>query len=327
MFLAGDIGGTKTVLAIFESSGDALRKIREETFPSQSYTAFDTILGEFLEKESPSNLRAICLGVAGTVIDGRSHATNLPWNLDEAELAAQRGVPRVKILNDLEAAAYGVLHLRADQLCVLQAGSRGKRAGNVAVIAAGTGLGEAMLYWDGAHYQPIASEGGHADFGPTTRLEAELWEYLSAKFGGHVSWERVLSGPGVHNIYSFLRDCGHGTESREVEERMATGDPNAAIAEFGLAGTDPLCVRTLEILASIYGAEAGNMALRYVAYGGVIVAGGVAPKLLPALQKGEFTRAFSAKGRLRSFLETIEVSVALDPRAPLIGAAHYAMRL
>lgn len=327
MFLAGDIGGTKTVLALFESTDGGLRRVREKIFPSRSYPTFDRILAEFLAEEPRVTLRAACLGVAGMVIDGHSHATNLPWDLDEQALAQEIKVPQVKLLNDLEAAAYGVLHLGPDQKSVLQQGSRDGRPGNVAVIAAGTGLGEAMLYWDGTHHQPIASEGGHADFGPTAPLEVELLGYLREKFGGHASWERVLSGPGILNLYSFLRDCGHGAESPEVAEKLKTGDPNATIAGLALAGADPLCVATLELFCTLYGAEAGNMALRYVAFGGVIVAGGIAPKILPALKSGAFTRAFSAKGRPRPLLETIQVEVALDPRAPLIGAAYYAMRL
>ncbi len=327
MFLVGDIGGTKTVLALFEMRDRRLDQVDEEVYPSQSFAEFDKILLEFLEERRTSPLQSGCFGVAGTVIDGRCHTTNLPWDLDERVLAGQIGVPRVRLLNDLEAAAYGMLHLGPDEITVLKPGRSLKRSGNLAVIAAGTGLGEALLYWDGAHYVPIASEGGHADFGPTSPLEVELLQYLSVRFDGHVSWERVLSGPGFLNIYEFLRDRGDPPESPELAARLATGDKNATIAELGMAGTDPLCAATVTLFCSIYGSEAGNMALRCMAFGGVFVGGGIAPKLLPALRKGDFVRAFTAKGRFRDLLDTFEVSVALNPRAPLLGAAHYAARI
>lgn len=327
MLLAGDIGGTKTVLALFEESEGDLRKVRESTFPSRAYETFDKILLEFLASAAEESPRAACFGVAGIVVDGHSDATNLAWSLDERALGPEIGVPRVKLLNDLEAAAYGMLYLGPDERSILQAGTAGRRTGNVAVIAAGTGLGEAMLFWDGEHYHPIASEGGHADFAPTSALEIELLLYLRDKFGGHVSWERVLSGPGIHNLYEFLRDRGHGVEAPEVAEQLLQGDPNATIAGHALAGTDPLSVAAVDLFCSVYGAEAGNLALRCVATGGVIIGGGIAPKILSALTKGAFTRSFAAKGRLSPLLSSIEVSVALDPRAPLIGAAHYAARL
>jgi glucokinase len=327
MLLAGDIGGTKTVLALFEESGDVLQLVHEEIFSSQDYATFDLVLAEFLGRNPQGGLCGACFGVAGVVVDGRCQTTNLPWVLEERALADGLEVPRVKLLNDLEAAALGMLYLRPEEMFVLQPGlARGVKS-NVAVIAAGTGLGEAMLYWDGTHHHPIASEGGHGDYAPRTPLEIELLRYLTAKFGGHVSYERVLSGPGFHNIYQFLRDCGHGTESPEMAERLAVGDPNALIADLGLSGADPLCVATVELFTTIYGAEAGNLALRSVATGGVFVGGGIAPKLLPALRQGAFQRAFVEKGRYTEFMTKIEVSVALNSRAPLLGAAHYARRL
>jgi glucokinase len=327
MFLAADIGGTKTEVALFERSGDGLRLVHENRFPSKGYPTFEQILTTFLQEVPGTTLEAACFGVAGTVIAGRVHTTNLAWVLEESALASTLGVPRVKLLNDLEAAAYGMLHLGQDEIVVLQAGKPANRTGNIAVIAAGTGLGEALLYWDGTHFHPIASEGGHADFGPNTPLEDELLQYLRVKFQGHVSWERVLSGPGFRNLYEFLRDRGHAPEAPEVAARMREGDPNAVISELGLAGTDPLSTRTVELFCSLYGSEAGNMALRCLAYGGVLVGGGIAPKMLPALTKGAFASAFAAKGRFGPLLHTIEVRVALNPRAPLLGAAYYALRI
>jgi glucokinase len=327
MILAGDVGGTKTVVALFEERDDGLQLVRDGTFPSREHRSLEEILAKFLQGSSGVSLRAACFGVAGAVIEGKCRTTNLPWELDERELARAVGAPRGKLLNDLEAAAYGMLYLGEDELCVLQKGVRPKRHGNVAVVAAGTGLGEAMLYWDGERHHPMASEGGHADFAPRTDLEIELLRYLRGKCGGHVSWERVLSGPGGFNIYEFLRASGYAQEPAWLTEKLKTGDKSAILAQVGMANQDPQCVKALELFCSLYGAEAGNMALKCVAVGGVYIGGGIAPKLLPALQSGNFLRAFVDKGRFREFLEGIDVQVALNPRAPLLGAAHYALRL
>ncbi|MFL5244929.1 MAG: glucokinase [Gemmataceae bacterium] len=327
MILAGDIGGTKTVLGLFELEDNSLRLVRDGTFPSRAHATFDGILAQFLKENSSLKLHSGCFGVAGAVIDGKCHTTNLPWDLDEKDLARVTGAPRVKLLNDLEAAAYGMLFLRTDELCQLNPGGAAKRKGNVAVIAAGTGLGEAMLYWDGARHQPLASEGGHCDFAPRTDQEIGLLRYLQKKLGGHVSNERILSGPGFLNVYSFLRDTGFAPESPEIAKLMKTGEPNAAITERGLAGTDPLCTATLELFITLYGAEAGNLALKCVAVGGVFVGGGIAPKMLPVLKSGAFMRGFTDKGRFSGLMKSIEVNVALNPRAPLIGAAHYAAEM
>jgi glucokinase len=327
MILAGDIGGTKTVIAQYDSSGETLRQLRIAQFRSRDYPSLEVILAAFL-KESPGvSLRAASFGVAGPVIDGKCHTTNLPWLVDELALARAIGSPRVKLLNDLEAAAYGMLHLSPEELCILNPGSRPERRGHVAVIAAGTGLGEAMLYWDGQRHHPLASEGGHADFAPRTDQEIELLRYLRAQLGGHISFERVLSGPGFYHVYCFLRDSGYAPEPPWLTEKLQGADPNPLITQLGLAGQVPLCVATLDLFSSIYGAEAGNLALKCVATGGVFVGGGIAPKILPALKSGGFMRGFAEKGRLSELLTTMEVSVALNPAAPLIGAAHYAMHL
>jgi glucokinase len=329
MFLAGDIGGTKTLLGVFEPTDDGLKVVHEGSFPSKSYATFDAVLAEFLAGRTGPMLRAACFGVAGTVVNGRCQLTNLPWVLAEKALADGIGVPRVKLLNDLEATAFGMLTLPASDTAVLQPGASPtpSRAGNIAVIAAGTGLGEAMLYWDGTRYHPIASEGGHAEFGPTSDREVGLWQFLRKRFGGHVSYERVLSGPGFLNIYDFLKEEGTLEEPTWLAEKIQKGHANAVISEHGLAGDVPLCVETLSTFASIYGAEAGNQALRCVAVGGVFVGGGIAPKLLPALRSRSFLDSFSDKGRFEGFLKGIEVCAALNPRAALLGAAHYDARL
>jgi glucokinase len=328
MILAGDVGGTKTALGLFEPAGDGLAMLRTATFVSAEHTSLDDILAAFLGEGAPSSsLGVACLGVAGPVIEGKCHVTNLGWQLDEAMLARAIGVRRVKLLNDLEATAYGMLHLSPDELVVLNLGAQPRHAGNVAVIAAGTGLGEAMLYWDGNTYHPMASEGGHVGFAPNTDQEIDLLRFLRRELAGHVSYERVISGPGLHNIYRFLRQGEHRPEPVWLAEHLTAGDPSAAIAEAGLAGSDPVCVAALDLFSSIYGAEAGNLALKCLAMGGVFVAGGIAPKLLAVLQNGSFMRGFTNQGRFADVMQSIPVSVALNPRAALLGAAHFARRL
>jgi glucokinase len=325
MILAGDIGGTKTVIGLFEEAGDGLRSVREETYPSRGFSSLEQIVHRFLAGGGAAPaLRAACFGVAGAVVEGRSQATNLPWELDEGRLAEALRVPQVRLLNDLEATAVGMLQLGPSDRCVLQAGV--PRKGNIAVIAAGTGLGEAMLYWDGERHHPMASEGGHADFAPRNDLEGGLLAFLRKEFG-HVSYERVLSGPGLFNLYRFLRDTGEAKEPRWLGERLEKEDPGAVVSEVGLAGADPLCAKALDLFVSIYGAEAGNLALKSLAVGGVFVGGGIAPKILQRLASGGFISAFCGKGRFASLMATIPVHLSLNPRVPLMGAAAAARSL
>jgi glucokinase len=327
MILAGDIGGTKTVLALFEPDGDGLRLVRDATFPSREHATFEEILSKFSTQGPTPPIEGACFGVAGAVMDGRVTTTNLPWTLEEENLAATLSTRKATLLNDLEAAAYGTLHLSLEEKHVLNPGTSRRRRGNIAVIAAGTGLGEAILFYDGQKYQPIASEGGHADFAPQSDVEIELCKYLRKKFGGHVSYERVLSGPGFFNVYSFFRDSGHAPEPEWLAEKIQGGDPSFVVAATGLAGLDENCVAALDLFATIYGAEAGNLALKALAVGGVFVAGGIAPKILPALTRNDnFLRGFFAKGRFTDLMKNLHVSIALNPRAPLIGAAYYALQ-
>lgn len=321
MILAGDVGGTKTVLALFERYGAGLREIRDRTFPSREYPSLEVIVGEFLKEGPDRSPEAACFGVAGPVHGGKVQTTNLPWHLEEESLATATGAPRVKLINDLRAAAYGMLWLAPEEFETLHPGA-GNPRGNAGVIAPGTGLGEAILYWDGQRYHPIASEGGHADFAARSEQEIALLRYLCSKLGGHVSYERVLSGDGVHHIYAFLRDSGHAPEPAWLREKLEEGDPNATITQIGLAGEHPLCVAALELFCSILGAGAGNLALRCVATGGVFVGGGIAPKIVPALKAGSFVREFTDRGRFSEWMTAIPVRVALNPRAPLLGAAH-----
>ncbi|MHB2017679.1 MAG: glucokinase, partial [Candidatus Xenobia bacterium] len=289
MILAGDIGGTKTVLALYEVSGGRLSKKEEQSYPSRDHASLELIIEKFLGPKNGNHLEAGCFGIAGAVVAGTARTTNLPWQMEEKSLAKTLEVPRVKLLNDLEAMAYGMLHLDPDELIVLNVGK--PQAGNISVIAAGTGLGEAILYWDGERYQPIASEGGHCDFAPHTDQEIDLLKYLRKRFEGHVSWERILAGPGLHNVYDFLRDSGAFEESQALRDKLAAGDPSAAITQLGLAGENPLCAEALRLFVRLYGSEAGNLALKILSTGGVFIGGGIAPKMLPALQKGDFMEA------------------------------------
>ena len=325
MILAGDIGGTKTALALFEPDGRYLRQVRDAKFPSRDHATFDEILREFLDGGDHGPVAAACFGVAGAVLDGRVHTTNLPWTIEQAALVDSLACPSTFLFNDLEASAYAMPHLPLEQLHILNSGVSRVDRGHIAVIAAGTGLGEACLVWNGNDFEPFASEGGHADFAPQTEQEDDLLRYLRGKFNGHVSYERVLSGPGLSNIYSFLRETGHAPEPGWLADRLAQGDPSRVVSEVGLAHQDANCQATLRLFASIYGAEAGNLALKTYAVGGVYIAGGIAPKILPALIEDDaFLRGFWSKGRYMNWMKNLHVGVALNPEAPLQGSAYYA---
>jgi glucokinase len=326
VILAGDVGGTKTVLALFKPGARGLTPRGEATFPSKSAGSLEELALRFLEASGRPALRAACFGVAGAVVEGRVKTTNLPWELSEASLADALHVPRVRLLNDLEAAAYGVLNATPEALEPIQPGAARTHPATMALIAAGTGLGEAIMPWDGARHLVLASEGGHADFAPRTELEGALWEFLRREFG-HVSCERVLSGPGLQNVYRFLRQHRCEPEPAWLTERLAAGDPSAAVAEAGLAGRDPVCAEALTLFVSMYGAEAGNLALKALAVGGVFVGGGIAPKILPKLKEPHFTEAFVAKGRFGELMRSIPVYVVTEPRIPLFGAADRARAL
>ena len=324
MILAGDVGGTKTALALFELRDGALVLEREATLPSREFPAFEDAVARFLDGGTRPAVEAACFGVAGPVVNGRSVTTNLPWQLDEATLAASIPARRVRLLNDLEATGYGVLTLPPTALEPLQRGAA--RRGNMVLIAAGTGLGEALLIWDGQRHLVVASEGGHVDFAPRTDLETELLRFLRKELG-RVSYERVLSGPGLYNVYRVLRDTGGLPEPSWLHDRIATGDPSAVVSEVGLAGGHPLCVQALDLFVSVYGAEAGNLALKALAVGGVFVGGGIAPKIRAKLADGTFVTAFCDKGRFAELMASIPVSLVLEPRAALLGAAHVARGL
>lgn len=332
MILAGDIGGTKTVLALCERpAGGALRIVREAQYPCERYPSLEAILGEFLGAPgaSASNtpapaLEAACFGVAGPVADGAAKITNLPWTIAARSLSAQLGGAPVTLLNDLQATALGALALPAGAFAVLQAPAAPPAPGaTVAVIAPGTGLGESVLVADeSGRYRALPSEGGHADFAPTTDEELELLRFLRGRHGSHVSVERVLSGDGIGDLYDFVRATRGATGPGPAH--LGAGDRNAAISGAALDGTDADSARALALFAALLGAEAGNHALRTLATGGVVIGGGIPPKILPLLQSGALIERFNDKGRFAAWTRSISVRVMLEPRAALIGAAHQA---
>ena len=322
MVLAGDVGGTKTRLGLFDVKGGRLKPLVEETFPSREHTSLDEIVRQFVSKHK-SRARRACFGVAGPVRRERCETTNLAWVVDARQLAEGLGIETVTLINDLEANAYGISVLERKDFAVINGGAKDAE-GNGAVIAAGTGLGEAGLYWDGARHRPFACEGGHADFAPHNELEVELFRYLQGKFG-HVSWERVLSGPGLQNIYEFLRDTGQGDEPKSIAQEMVEGNPAAVISQAALAGSCELCVKALDLFVSLYGAEAGNLALKVMATGGVYIGGGIAPKIEHKLTDGIFLKAFVDKGRFKPFIDNIPVCIILNEKTALLGTAIHAV--
>lgn len=323
LILAGDVGGTKTDLGLFKHSAGTLELVREHRYATAQFDSLEAACADFVADGATVN--AACLGVPGPIIDGRAHATNIAWQLSSDSLSRTlKGVP-VRLINDLTAIAYGVVHLKPAEFVVLHPAENPPEHGNVAVIAAGTGLGESSLVWEDNEnkYYAVASEGGHSDFAPHGAEQIELLRFLTGEFG-HVSYERVLSGPGLWNIYRFLRRESRAEEPGWLRDEIAKGDHAAAVSEAAIAGRDPVCVHALTMFCDIYGSEAANLALKVLALGGVYLGGGIAPKILPMLTGGAFVKGFLAKGRLNEILKRIEVRVSLNPAAGLLGAAHYA---
>jgi glucokinase len=327
MILAGDIGGTNVRLALFKVDGETVRSVAEQTWRSRELASFDDGVRAFLATQQQAVLHAACFGVAGAVIGGRAHTTNLPWVLEETALNKLIGGAPVKLLNDVETTAFGMLHLPANDLAALHPEPTTSLPGNIAVIAVGTGLGEGILHWDGAAYHPLASEGGHSDFAARSDREIEFLRYMRQRLNGHVSYERALSGPGFSNLYEFARDTQIAPESATVREQLQRGDPNETITRLAMQGSDALCVAALDLFCAILGAEAGNLALKAFALGGVYIAGGIPPRVLPALQRACFWDAFVDKGRFAELLRRLPVWVNLNKQTPLLGAAHYARQL
>jgi glucokinase len=325
--LAGDIGGTKTSLAVYATQAGPRAPLAEATFPSADYPSLETLVREFLSQIDLQVERA-SLGVAGPVVGGQATITNLPWVIDEQRLQDALDLAPVRLLNDLQAIANGVPFLEPTDLHTLNEGQPA-HGGAIAVIAPGTGLGEAFLTWDGARYRPHPSEGGHADFAPNTPLEVDLLRYLLDRFD-HVSYERVCSGLGVPNIYAFLKDSGYAAEPAWLAERLAAAeDPTPVIVNAALDGERPceLCAATLDTYVSILAAEAGNLALDVLATGGVYLGGGIPPRILPALEEGRFMESFTRKGRMSKLLARVPVHVILNPKVALLGVACHGLEL
>lgn len=321
MILAGDIGGTNARLAYFQPQNGHLQLVSERVFPSREHRELGEIVVRFLD-ESGTRPEAACFGIAGPVRNGRVETSNLPWVIEQSVLSKQIALPATLLINDLEATAWGIGALSERDVVPLNKVS-GAIVGNQAVIAPGTGLGEAGLFWDGARHHVFACEGGHTDFAPQGDLQIELLRYLIAKFG-HVSYERILSGPGLVNVYEFLCDSGCGKESAETAAAIRAGDPAAEISRAALSGKDPLAEKALDIWIAVYGAEASNLGLKIMATGGLFLAGGITPKILPKLTGSSFMKAFLQKGRLRPLVESMPVSVVTNEKAGLLGAARCA---
>ena len=321
MILAGDVGGTKVHLAVYDFTEGKLSHTRDKQFPAREYAGLEEIVKEFLGTDRVS---AACFGVPGPVRDGRLRLTNLPWTIDSRELATNLKIDHVFLINDLEANGYGVAELSSDQIYTLSQGDP-SQIGNRGLIAAGTGLGEGILAWNGRIHVPYPSEGGHTDFGPRNEDEIELLRFLQRKYNGRISYERVVSGMGLTNIYEFLRDGQGMEEPKWLSEQLAAAhDGNSVITEMALSAKSEICAKALDMMVSIYGAEAGNLALKVLSVGGLYVGGGIAPKILEKLKDGTFIKAFQDKGRLSQLLINMPVRVILESRAALLGAAAYA---
>jgi glucokinase len=323
MILAGDIGGTNTRIALFEAIGNKLCLVQERVYPSGEHRGLSEIVQRFM-RDHPEQISTASFGIAGPVINQAVSTPNLPWVISGAEISEQTGIKQLSLINDLQAHASGVGDLGPEDFVVLNAGAA--QPGNAALIAAGTGLGEAGLYWDGAVHHAFPCEGGHGDFAPRNDVEVALLQCLMRKFG-RVSYERVVSGPGLCNVYDFLRDTQLETEPAALKQELAAAPDRApVISQHAMKGDSAICVRALEIFVKVYGAEAGNLALKMLATAGVFISGGIAARILSRLQAPDFMEAFVAKGRLSPVMKTIPVKVIMNGRVGLMGAARYAQQ-
>ena len=320
IILAGDIGGTKTHLALFEE-GEKRKWMVDAKFKSAEHETLRSIVKEFLAGHPECDVKRACFGIAGPIQDRKCKATNLPWIVDADLIEKEANISHVSLINDLEANAYGINCLEKKEFFSLNEGK--KHTGNAALISAGTGLGEAGFYWDGKKYHPFACEGGHCSFSPENDLEVQLWSYLRKQYD-HISFERILSGPGLNSIYRFLIDEGIEKEEEQVKKAMENTDPPHVITEMGMKNVSASCARALDLFVAIYGGEAANLALKMFAVGGLYIGGGIAPKMLNKLSEGDFMKRFIQKGRFTSLLLGIPVKVVLNENTALLGAAHYA---
>ncbi len=325
MYLVGDIGGTKTNIAILEAQNGRFITHFEKSFISNNYDSLKTIVDKVINEDLKNEFKIThaCFGVAGPVKDGLCDATNLPWLVDAKKISELLKLPSncVSLLNDLEAAAYGIQVLEEKDVCVLNKGIEQKN-GNMALLSAGTGLGESVIFWDGGKYKPSPSEGGHTDYAPRNKIEIDLLNYLTGKYG-RISYERILSGPGLLNVYNFFKDTAYQDTPKWLLERFKKEDPSAVISEVALSKKDICCEKALDLFVTIYGAEAGNLALTALAIGGVYIGGGIAPKILDKLKEGAFMQAFTHKGRLSVLISQIPVKVILNDKIPLLGCGNF----
>jgi glucokinase len=327
MILAGDVGGTKVHLALYSFAGGRLAAVRDQKFPAHEFASLDDVVKAFLSvnEEDREQIVAACFGCPGPVRDGRLKLTNLPWTLDSRDMQKSLGIEHIFLINDLEANGYGIPELAPEMIYTLHGGDA-QAVGHRGLVSAGTGLGEALLIWDAKTRQhlPLPSEGGHCDFAPRNEREVALLQYLQRTLNGRVSFERVVSGIGIKNVYAFLRDDVKMEEPKWLRDRMFTEDPNAVIGQCAEDGSSEICAETMRIFVSSYGAEAGNVALKVLAMGGIYLGGGIAPKILKTMDGGEFKKAFLDKGRMSPLLENIPLRVILDDTCALLGAAAYA---
>ena len=323
MILAGEIGATRTRLAAFETEGNRLQCVVEKTYMSQQHERLSGLLTDFIKTEGIP-VHSACLGVAGPVRSGRSKISNLPWIIDAREVAQQLKLSSVGLLNDLEAYAYGIDGLESKDFITLSEGLE-EAEGNRAVISAKTGLGMAGLYWDGFRHHPFACEGGHADFAPRNDLQMELLAYLQKKYG-RISCERILSGPGIKNIYDFLRDAHKAEEPEWLRTQIsAAPDSSPLISQLALEGKSEICGQALSIFVSVFGAEAGNCALNFMSTGGIFIGGTIAAKIEPKMKDPLFLESFLDKGRMETILRDMPVKIVSNDNAGMIGAARYTL--
>lgn len=324
MVLAGDVGGTNARLALVELNGGRARITQEGGYASRDYAGLTPIINQF-RTENLARVDRACFGIACPVVDGDCTAPNLPWTVNARKLGAEIGIPSTTIINDFVAVGYGIELLGPSDLATLQEGNRAP-GGPIALIGAGTGLGQGCLFWEGDYYRVLPSEGGHGDYAPRGKLQCGLLDFLTQQFG-RVSWERLLSGPGLVNIYRYLLAAAVAPEQDAVRAEMELEDPAKVISRHGLARTDCLSVRTLDLFCEIFGAQAGNLALTLVATGGVYLAGGIAPRIVERLKSGPFLSSFRDKGRMAELLSRIPVHVIMNPKVGLLGAAAVAGRI
>ncbi|WP_252736928.1 glucokinase [Zobellia galactanivorans] len=318
--LAGDIGGTKTNLALFEYKDGHLSPLKQNSYKTKDYNSLLEIIHEF-EVKQMTPIDSMCFGVAGPITNGKVYGTNFPWGIDAQELTRELHLRSVFLINDMQANAYGLAALGEKDLDPLKYGSQ--IVGNAVIISPGTGLGEAGLYWDGKAYHPFASEGGHCDFSPRNDFDYEIWKYFQQKYG-HVSWERLLSGQGIRDTYQLIRNVSGEKESDAFKAKMAKEDPAAVITKTAIEGTDPVCMETLDLFVRFLAIETSQLALKFKATGGIFIGGGIMPKIIKGMNREAFNDNFMQSGRLNSLLQMVPVNVILNDNTALLGAGYYA---